>query len=290
MKGVLDTVIIRDDDPCLFGCDKKFFVYTPEGFSLEEGNRYPVILCFDGQNAFCEYENYRPESKDSTAIDESLERNFLKAVVIGVYDGEGETIRNRQLTMSGRFGKVNDFEGDKSFRKGVLEEFCNFLTTHALPYFKEKYNLTLTNNVISVGASSGGLASLYISLKYPELFCSSVALSPATCLFSIDDWKRFLKGLKPNENQKYYLYNGKDTEDELESYLYDADGDDKYLSANKIKNLLTYFGIPAENVQEEFKDKAMHNEKFWALYLSENLSMILKHFNKAESKTEKVGL
>ena len=41
---------------------------------------------------------------------------------------------------------------------------------------------------------------------------------------------------------------------------------------------------------EEFKDKAMHNEKFWALYLSENLRLILKRFDKAESKTEKVGL
>lgn len=274
MKGKIQTFVIKGRNANINGEEKKIFVYTPEDYTYANGQNYPVMLCFDGQNAFTECENYRHDAVDTVALDKILEEKNKKTVVIGINNGEGKDIRNRQLTLSPKFGVANDFEPDDSYNRGALEDFCEFLINAALPFVKEKYNLKFDHNVTSVGASSGGLAALYIGLKYPNIFCSVIALSPATCLFAVKDWRNFLSREKIDVNQKYLIYCGKDTEDKLEQYLYDCFGDDYYLSASKIKSLLTEYGIKKENVKEAYKAKAYHNERFWHYAVNDDIDFL----------------
>ena len=48
-----------------------------------------------------------------------------------------------------------------------------------IPYIEEKYPIKNGNSRIIAGNSAGGFGSLRFSLKYPELFHSSILLSPA---------------------------------------------------------------------------------------------------------------
>ncbi len=276
MKGNIQTFTLKGKYANVNGGDgKKIFVYTPEGYVYERGEDYPVMLCFDGQNAFTDCNGYSHEAVDTLSLDKIFEEKNKKVVVIGINNGEGEKTRNCQLTMSKKFGEVSNFEGDESFRQGVLEYFCEFLIDRVLPFVKEKFNLRYENNVISMGSSSGGLAALYIGLKYPDIFRAVMALSPATCLFSVKDWKTFLDTTKINAGAKYLIYCGKNTEDKLEEYLYNCSGDDYNLSASKIKELLVEYGAEKDMIKEAYKNGAYHNERAWHHAVNDNIDFIL---------------
>ncbi len=279
MKGKIQTFILKDENLVYknLGGEKKIFVYTPPCYSFENAKDYPVIYCFDGQNIFESREDFTCEAAVSISLEKICEREKVNAIIVGIYNGEGEDTRNRELTMSKDFGQIADEVAEDSYREGTLERTGKFLTQTLMPFMAERFNVTdRPEKTILSGASSGGLASLYLGLCYPERFGRLSVLSPATALFYKKDWERFLssRNLSKNE-QKIFIYCGCDTEDELENFLYNGGGDSTILSAKDIKGILESFSFDKNNLKEVFTEGAFHNEAAWKTALENNLDFLL---------------
>ncbi len=278
MKGKIQTFILKDDVLLYKNCggEKKIFVYTPPFYKFEKAKDYPVIYCFDGQNVFGTCEDFTCEAKVSVSLEKICERAKVNAIIVGIYNGEGADTRNRELTMSKDFGLITDEGAEESYREGTLEKTGKFLTETLMPFMAEKFNVTdRPEKTILSGASSGGLASFYLGLCYPERFGRLSVLSPATALFYKKDWKRFLSSLSFSKEQKIFIYCGCNTEDELENFLYDGGGDNSILPAKDIKSMLENFGFDANLIREEFIGGAFHNEGAWKTALENNLEFLL---------------
>lgn len=278
MKGKIQSFVLKDENLIYknFGGEKKIFVYTPPCYSFENAKDYPVIYCFDGQNIFETCEDFTCESKVSISLEKICERAKVDAIIVGIYNGEGADTRNRELTMSKNFGLIADESAEDSYRDGTLEKTGKFLTQTLMPFMKNRFNVTdRPEKTILSGASSGGLASLYLGLCYPERFGRLSVLSPATALFYKKDWKRFFSGIdKRKITQKIFIYCGCNTEDQLENFLYDGGGDSSILVAKDIKGMLENSKI-ASVVKEVFTVGAFHNEGAWKTAIENNLDFLL---------------
>ncbi len=224
-----------------------------------------MIYAFDGQNLFEEsWGEYKCEAKSSVGLDKIFENADKDVVIVGIYNGEGEFTRDRELTMCSDFGTLCDPTGSEGFKVGTLDKTGAFIVETLIPFIQSNYKVSTNKKDVTIfGASSGGLASFYLGLKYPDVFGNVYSLSPATCLFYKEDWKRFFSKVKFSTKQNIFVYCGKESEDWLENYLFDALGNRNLLSASEIKTFLVQNGFLEKNVQELFVDGAIHNEAFW---------------------------
>lgn len=277
--GNIETIILSDKKNLSYenhSGDKKIFVYTPENYP-KELKRYPVIYAFDGQNLFNSDKDYKCEAENSVALEEVCKKANFPCVIVGVYNGDGEFTRDRELTMSSSFGTLIDPFNKPGFKEGTLEKTGNFLIETLIPFIEENYKVSSDREKrILLGASSGGLASFYLGLKYDKIFGNICALSPATCLFLKKDWERFFKGLSFEKNRKILIYCGRNSSDVLENYLYNGLNRDDILSSYLIKPTLNNFANGKTVIKEAFLDNAVHNEKHWRLAIEDNLGFFIK--------------
>lgn len=250
---------------------KKIYVYTPKGYNYKNGKDYSVIYLFDGQNGFdIIQKDYKCSAKESWCANKLADEN--KIIIVGIDNGEGFMVRDKELTM-GSFGKLTNFSEGGNFQDGRLDDLGGFIIETLMPFIKEKYNVSgLKENNILMGASSGGLASFYLGLKYADLFGKIFTLSPAICLFYKKDWVSFLSGLDlKNNNQSIVIYCGKNTDDQLEQTLY-LGKSPEICGAKDLKQLLLDNG-KNDGIKEFFIDGAYHNEFYWK-------TAIFEFFNK----------
>ena len=261
-------------DETLCGGQKKVYVFTPPNFDNKRDKKYKVIYIFDGQNAFeMQNDQYKCSAPNSWGLDTVLSENacYLDYVVVGIFNGEGEIVRDTQLTMSQRFGKLTPMGAKEygHFENGQLEALGDFMLETLIPYVIKNYNVSNAREDVTIlGASSGGLASLYLGLRDSAVYGPIGAFSPASGLFYTRDWQRFLSQIKSTYNkQKIYIYCGRNTSDFLEETLYKTP-DDSICSADKLKGVLSDLGVNDNDVVEDFVDGAIHNEIYWntALY------------------------
>ncbi len=279
------TILLADDKNLTVGRptgQKEIYVYLPKGYDPERQKPYKTIYMFDGQNAFeKKSEGYALGAPNSWAIDLELEEFYGEehdCIVVGINNGEGSEIRDSQLTMSKDFGRLTPLGAPEygSFKDGSLELFTQFITETLLPYIAENFNTSQkAEDRFLLGASSGGLAALYVGLKCGHLFGGIGALSPATGLFYRDSWDSFVSAL-PNEllKNKIYLYCGRSTEDFLEQMLYCAP-DESILSAYLVRELLAKHGYEKSLILESFLDGGIHNEVYWRKALKEYFKFVL---------------
>lgn len=274
MKGKIDTHYLKDERLSYldYKGEKKIFVYTPPSYSSETALRYPVIYAFDGQNLFsAPYGEYACEAPSSVGLDMILEDGNIDAIVVGIYNGEGEFTRDRELTMSKNFGTLVDTTESQGFKVGTLDNTGEFIISTLKRFIDTNYRTNPNADFTMIlGASSGGLAAYYLGLKYADVFGKVCTFSPATGLFLESDWLNFYNKIDFSKSQKILIYCGKNSSDWLENYLYGKTCDD-VLSSCKIKQSLILKGFNAENVTEYFVDGAVHNETFWHEALKNNV-------------------
>lgn len=276
----IQTFILNDEKNLAYKGEesgKKIFVYTPDGYP-HGLDVYPVIYAFDGQNLFASCDDYKCEAKAPMLLEEICKKANAPCVIVGVYNGEGEFTRDRQLTMSSSFGTLVDPFNLPGFKEGSLEKTGDFVIETLIPFIEKNYKVSFYREERTVfGASSGGLASLYLGLKYSKVFGNICSLSPATCLFLKSDWERFFKSLNVTERQRILIYCGRNTSDLLESYLYDGLGNCDILSSRFIKPLLYRFVNSRTVIKEVFFDNACHSEEYWRLAVEENIEFLLRN-------------
>jgi predicted alpha/beta superfamily hydrolase len=151
--------------------DRHVTVYLPPGYEADAGRRYPVLYLHDGQNLF------RPETAfkkgehwyvGETASALIGEGRIPPLLIVGI-DNTGP---RRAYEYTPTHDRRRGGGGADAYGRLIVEELKPFIdaTYRTLP------------DVASTGlggSSLGGLVSLYLGLKYPQVFSRLAVMSPS---------------------------------------------------------------------------------------------------------------
>jgi predicted alpha/beta superfamily hydrolase len=150
---------------------RDLIVYLPPGYDASPDCSYPVLYLHDGQNLFDPATSF---IKGRTwqvreSADAAIEAGEVEPlIIVGIYNtGDrrlAEYTHQRDWQMGG--GEADSY--------GVL------LTRELLPWIAQRYRIKPGREHTGLGGSSlGGLVSIYLGLKYSEVFGRLAILSPS---------------------------------------------------------------------------------------------------------------
>ncbi len=138
-------------------------IYVPKRAPQRER---PFLLLFDGQNVFDDAPSFAGGWHAHLAV-ERLARTVSAPVIIGVDHGNEHRIRELSPFAFGP-------------HSGEAEGFLHWLTSWLLPKLRRELALsTNPRHAIVGGSSMGGLASLYVALRLPDVFGGAISMSPS---------------------------------------------------------------------------------------------------------------
>jgi predicted alpha/beta superfamily hydrolase len=138
-------------------------VYLPPGYAKAEGRRYPVLYMPDGGLA----EDFPHVASD---VDAAIRDGGMRPmIVVGIENTE----RRRDMT------GPTEVESDRKIapRVGGSAAFRGFLAEELMPEVRRRYRTDGRNAII--GESLAGLFVLETFFLQPQLFDTSIALSPS---------------------------------------------------------------------------------------------------------------
>lgn len=172
--------------------DRDVLVYLPPGYAAEEQRRYPVLYLHDGQNLFDGATSFVPGQEwrvDETAQALVLARAVEPVIIVGVYNTGGERVEEYTPSADPKF-KV----GGKADLYGrlLVEELKPFIDSH----YRTKAGAADTG---LGGSSLGGLVTMYLGLRYPEVFGKLAVVSPSVWW----DRRRIVSDVKAFESKPH---------------------------------------------------------------------------------------
>jgi len=144
--------------------DRDVIVSLPPGYHSDSTRRYPVLYIHDGNLVFNTWR------LDETAS--ALASNNQMEPLIIVHVNNGGTQEDR----------FDDYTASRDARGwgGNADNYGRMLVEELKPFIDAEYRtLTDAANTGLAGASLGGLATLYLGLKYPGKFGKLAVLSPS---------------------------------------------------------------------------------------------------------------
>lgn len=153
--------------------DRDVTVYLPPGYeeSAAAGTRYPVLYLHDGQNlfypdaAFNKGEHWRV-GETATALVEAGRLQPL--IIVGIANTGKQRLHEYTPTHDRRRGG------------GAADAYGRLIVEELKPFIDATYRTHTDATHTGLGGSSlGALVSLYLGLKYPEVFGRLALLSPS---------------------------------------------------------------------------------------------------------------
>ena len=151
--------------------DREVIVYLPPSYETSKSRRYSVFYVHDGQNLFDGATSFIPGQE--WRLDETAERliaggKIEPLIVVGVYNTK-ERIDEYTPAPDAKYkmGGKADLYG-----RMLVEELKPFIDSQ----YRTKHDAKHTG---LMGSSLGGLASLYLALKYPKVFGCAGVVSPS---------------------------------------------------------------------------------------------------------------
>jgi predicted alpha/beta superfamily hydrolase len=161
--------IIRDFHSPQEGFSRTVRIYTPDGYDAHGAHRYPVLYMHDGQNVFAHPESMVYDTWCTNRVLESMvaEGRLEPWLVVAVDSGQG------------RVQEYSPWDEPRSGVKARGESYGRFMVEQLKPYVDRTYRTrTESEWTGTMGSSLGGLISLYLGWKYPEVFGRIGGLSP----------------------------------------------------------------------------------------------------------------
>jgi predicted alpha/beta superfamily hydrolase len=146
-------------------------VYLPAQYFVDEKRRFPVLYLHDGQNLFDGLTSFIPGKTwraHTTADDLAAAGEIEPVILVGV--------ANTGLR------RMAEYTPTRDFRRGGGEgsNYGRMLIEELKPFVDEAYRTRAGAEDTGLGGSSlGGLISLYLGLKYPEMFRRLAVMSPS---------------------------------------------------------------------------------------------------------------
>ena len=153
---------------------RNVLVYTPPGYGLDPSRRYPVLYMHDGQNLV------NPEDAfggvvwgvDETAQTLILTGQIEPLIIVGIYNSGEKRIDE--------YTPVKSVGGRMRGRGGKADAYGRMIIEELKPFIDKTYLTRTEREFTGLGGSSlGGLVSLHLGLKRPDVFSRVAAISPA---------------------------------------------------------------------------------------------------------------
>jgi predicted alpha/beta superfamily hydrolase len=162
--------ILRDFSSPQEGFVRTVRIYTPDAYDQAPDQRFPVLYMHDGQNVFAHHDS---ALFDTWCVNTALEHGV----------GEGRLEPWIVVAVDSGPGRVEEYSPWDESRARVSargEAYARFVVETLKPYVDGVYRTRRGAEWTGVmGSSLGGLMSLYLGWKYPELFGRIGALSPS---------------------------------------------------------------------------------------------------------------
>jgi predicted alpha/beta superfamily hydrolase len=181
--------------------DRDVMVYLPPGYTTsendkDESRRFPVLYLNDGQNLF---DTATAFNGIEWGVDETAERLILSGkieplIVVGIYNTGADRIDEYTPTIDPR---------QKSGGKADL--YGRFLIEELKPFIDQTYRTLARPEFTGLGGSSlGGLLTLYLGLKHPDVFSRLMVMSPSVWW---DHWwiMKFVEHLRAKPTTRIWL-------------------------------------------------------------------------------------
>jgi len=150
---------------------RDLIVYLPPRYHDQPHGRFPVLYLHVGQNLFDAATSFVPGMDwhvGHTADDFILTDAVQPLIIVGIYNVGRARINEYTPTKAPRLGG------------GRANRYAKFLIQEIMPFVHREYRVLSDPRLTGVGGSSlGGLLSLYLGLKHPQIFGRLAALSPS---------------------------------------------------------------------------------------------------------------
>jgi predicted alpha/beta superfamily hydrolase len=221
-----------------------FVVYVPQAFDDDPNRFFPVLYMHDGQNLFDPETSFIKgnywrvgEAADATIAAGEVE----PLVIVGIYNNGVKRIDEYTPVEDRRLGG------------GKADAYGQMLVDELRPFVARQYRtLAGAENCGMGGSSLGGLVTLYLGMRYPEIFGKLAVLSPSVW------WRdrvilRFVEQLRQKTGQRIWLDIGTN------------EGRRALPDARALKRLLVKKGWrPGRDLEYREIEGAKHTEYAWA--------------------------
>jgi len=149
---------------------RDIIVYLPPDYNCARSRRYPVLYLHDGQNIFDAATAF---NNNEWGVDEVAEELILSGeieplIVVGIY--------NTGLKRVNEYTHVPDYRG----RGGLARAYGKMIASDLKPFIDREYRTRPNSADTGLGGSSlGGLVTMYLGLRYPEVFGNLLVMSPS---------------------------------------------------------------------------------------------------------------
>lgn len=156
------------DDP------RNVLVYLPPGYGEDPDRRYPVFYMHDGQNLMIPEDAF---GGVAWGVDETAQRMILAGeiepiIIVGIYNSGGNRIDE--------YTPVKSAGGKMKGRGGKADQYGRMIIEELKPFIDNEYLTKTEREFTGLGGSSlGGLVSLHLGLKRPDVFSRLAVISPA---------------------------------------------------------------------------------------------------------------
>jgi predicted alpha/beta superfamily hydrolase len=151
--------------------DRNIIVYLPPGYDDSAHRRYPVLYLHDGQNVFDRETAFLGQEWQADETAEHLIRTgqIEPLIMVGIYN-----------TGPNRINEYTPVHGGYRRGGGKARHYAAMIIDELKPFIDDEYRtLDGPENTGMGGSSLGGLVTLYIGLRHPEIFGKLAALSPS---------------------------------------------------------------------------------------------------------------
>jgi enterochelin esterase-like enzyme len=150
---------------------RDLIVYLPPGYDAQSLRRFPVLYLHDGQNLFDGSTSFIPgmDWHVGQSADQWIQEGRVEPVIIvGIYNAGKQRLGEYTPTRAPKLGG------------GSANRYAKFLLDEVRPFIHNRYRAKDGAEDTGIGGSSlGGLVSLYVGLRQPQIFGKIAALSPS---------------------------------------------------------------------------------------------------------------
>jgi len=150
---------------------RDLIVYLPPGYAQQPQRSFPVLYLHDGQNLFDGATSFIPGMDwhvGQTADHFIYEGRVEPLIIVGIYNAGKQRIGEYTPTRAPKLGG------------GRADRYARFLLEEVQPSVRGQYRIAQGADRTGIGGSSlGGLVSLYLGLRQPQVFGKIAALSPS---------------------------------------------------------------------------------------------------------------
>jgi predicted alpha/beta superfamily hydrolase len=151
--------IVDDFASPQLGNKRKLRIWLPAGYDANPGKRYPVLYMHDGQNLFDEKTAYSTEWHVDEVADRLAATGRMREIIVVGIDNTPDRAHEYTPCCEARIGG------------GKVDDYGRFVVDTVKPYIDSRYRtLPGKADTALMGSSFGGLATLAIAQRHPNVF------------------------------------------------------------------------------------------------------------------------